>query len=194
MTVLTDAQVIGYAKAAGFKGSNAVIADAIAHAESGMRTDARNTSNSNGTQDLGLMQINTSHAQLLASGDWRNPTDNMRMAYSVYQSQGWHAWSTYNVGAHLPFMAQALAASGAPASTTVDAGLPLPGIPGLSIPTPGIPDLGGITGFGKFATDGSTYLRAAEFFAGLALLFIGIFGLERITHIAKTTAKGAILI
>lgn len=264
MTTLSDAQVIGYAKGAGFTGTNAVTACAVAHAESGCRTDAHNVSNRDGTQDYGLMQINSSHASLLSSGNWQDPADNMRMAYSVFQSQGWHAWSTYNSGAYLPFMAQAFAASGAqPLKTTkatappnapypagslkapltpqqkiavlaylkptwtaatqptwtqftaysdgaiintynqvASAGQVMTGDPGYV--TPGVgplpsigPDLSGIASFVKFVTSGSTYIRAAEFITGIALLFLGIFGIQRVTsaikHAGTTAAKAAAL-
>lgn len=183
MTTLSDAQVAGYAKSAGFTGGDVAICVAVCHAESGCRTDVVNSANKNGTRDYGLMQINSSHSQLLASGNWQNPADNLRMAYAVFQAQGWHAWSTYNSGAYKPFLGAGLAASGAPA---------------LSVPvqpaglTSGVGDaFSGIADFASTVTDPHTYLRAAVFLAGLFLVFVGLIGFSRMQQGVKTAAKAA---
>ncbi|HET7414765.1 MAG TPA: transglycosylase SLT domain-containing protein [Arthrobacter sp.] len=171
-STLTDAQVIGLAKGAGWIGSDVVIADAVAHAESGLNPLSVNTANKNGTTDYGLMQINSSHVALLQSGDWRDPAQNMRMAFQVWKSQGWHAWSSYNNGSYSKFMPVALASSGAPA---------IQSLPGAYTATPA--SLGGtISGIGDFVKtvlDPRTYLRAGMFIAGLFLVFIALIGFSR---------------
>lgn len=183
MTTLSDAQVAGYAKSAGFTGGDVAICVAVCHAESGCRTDVVNNDNANGTRDYGLMQINSSHAQLLSSGNWQNPGDNMRMAYAVFQSQGWRAWSTYNSGAYKPFLVAGLAASGAPALN--DAAQPA----GLASSVGDA--FSGISDFAHTVTDPHTYLRAALFVAGLFLMFVGLVGFSRMQQGVKTAAKAA---
>ena len=79
---------------------------AIAKAESGWRTDAVNTANSNGSVDRGLFQINSVHrydpARLLA-----DPRFNTQCAKAIYDKQGLRAWSTYNADRHVKHMAEA---------------------------------------------------------------------------------------
>jgi hypothetical protein len=114
MATLSARQIAGYAKAAGFSGTNLTIAVAVSLAESGGRTAATNH-NTNGSTDYGLWQINTVHGSLLASGQWSNPADNARMAYAVWKEQGWHGWTTFNTGAYMAHMGAAMVASGNPA-------------------------------------------------------------------------------
>lgn len=186
MATLSDAQVAGYAKGAGFKGGDVAVCVAVCHAESGCRTDVVNSSNANGTRDYGLMQINSSHTQLLASGNWADPADNMRMAYAIQQAQGWQAWTTYTSGAYKPFLGAGLAASGAGAltgggMTTQPTGL----ISGAG------DALSGIADFASTVTDPHTYLRAGMFLAGLFLLFVGLIGFTRVQNGVKAAAKTA---
>lgn len=68
-----------------------VTAVAVALAESGGRTAARNT-NRNGSTDTGLWQINSVHKW---SGDLTDPRENLRAAESVWSRQGWGAWYAY---------------------------------------------------------------------------------------------------
>lgn len=69
---------------------------AIALAESGGNPAATNT-NTNGTVDRGLWQINSSHGYGTSSF---NPLRNAHQAVSVYNTQGLSAWSTYTSGAY----------------------------------------------------------------------------------------------
>lgn len=76
---------------------------AIAKAESGLKCDAINI-NTNGTVDLGLYQLNTTH--LKKGGDWTlaNMGDcykNVDLAYKLFQEQGWNPWVVYLTGAYL---------------------------------------------------------------------------------------------
>ena len=89
------------AAAAGFTGTDLPIAVAVAQAESGGNPLATHV-NSDGSTDLGLWQINNrAHPDLIASGDWRDPASNARMAYSVWQAAGgsFSPWVTFTTGA-----------------------------------------------------------------------------------------------
>ena len=67
---------------------------AIAQAESGCDPEARNTANSDGSTDTGLLQINSIHG--IDPATLIDPTVNVQAAYRIYQSQGLKAWSVYN--------------------------------------------------------------------------------------------------
>ena len=96
--------VAAAAAAAGFTGADLAVAEAVALAESGGNPLATHV-NSNGSTDLGLWQINNrAHPDLIASGDWRDPAANARMAYAVWQTSGWGAWTTYRSGAYLKYL------------------------------------------------------------------------------------------
>ncbi len=79
MATLTAAQVAGYARNAGFKQPALAVMVAIAFAESGFKTDARNP-NSTAT---GLWQILASHKQF-AGWDLTNPEVNAKAAKKLY--------------------------------------------------------------------------------------------------------------
>jgi len=115
MPTLTDAQIAGAARSAGFTGPALVIAVAVSLAESGGRSDATNR-NSNGTTDFGLWQINSIHKAELAAGSWSNPTDNAIMAHKVWASAGgsFRPWVTFTRGTYLAFMARAGVAANSP--------------------------------------------------------------------------------
>ena len=98
---LTDTSAASAAEVAigaGFPADQLVTAVAVAGAESGWNPSATHV-NSNGSTDYGLWQINSVHADLLASGNWQLPADNARMALAVWKSSGWSAWVTFNSGA-----------------------------------------------------------------------------------------------
>lgn len=65
---------------------------AIASCESGLRHDAVNTHNSDGTIDVGLYQINSVHNWREA--DMMNPIANAAVAYAMYQRQGLTPWKS----------------------------------------------------------------------------------------------------
>lgn len=108
---LSGGQVARAAYAAGWRGPDLVIAVAVAKAESNWAPGARNE-NTNGSTDLGLFQINTVHAGILAEGDWRDPAANARMAYQVWTDAGerWGPWVTYWRGTYKEHLGAAQAA------------------------------------------------------------------------------------
>ncbi len=98
--------VTAAAPGAGFTGTDLPIAVAVAQAESGGNPLATHV-NADGSTDLGLWQINDrAHPDLIASGDWRDPASNARMAYSVWQAAGgsFTPWVTFATGAYLKYM------------------------------------------------------------------------------------------
>lgn len=111
------------ARQAGFTGTDLLLAVAIAGAESTWQPGASHL-NSDGSTDYGMWQINSVHATLLASGDWRDPFDNARMAHTVWaDASGWTPWTTFSSGAylqHLPAARAAVAGSTAPQTCVGD--------------------------------------------------------------------------
>lgn len=67
-------------------------------AESGGNPNAYNSSNYNGTNDAGLMQINSIHVTsgLIGDKDRFNPELNIKAAYAIYLGSGFGAWSAFN--------------------------------------------------------------------------------------------------
>ena len=103
MADYTVADVYAAARRAGFSAAESVTATAISLAEDSSRMLHATNHNSDGSTDFGPWQINSVHLtpQFVSTyGNVFNLQDNARMAYAVYQSQGWHAWSTYNSGAY----------------------------------------------------------------------------------------------
>lgn len=117
---LKDSLIYQYAKDAGFSTASsitisgkqyspAIIAVAIASAESNMNPSAIGGPNSDGSRDYGLWQINDkAHPDILTSAvmsskSWADPQTNAKMAYQVYHNAGdsFTPWSTYNNGTYL---------------------------------------------------------------------------------------------
>ena len=97
---LDSSSLISLAQQAGFSPSDAIVAAAIALAESGGNPQAVGD---NGTS-FGLWQIHTPAHPEFASSNLYDPLTNARAAYSVYQQQGWRAWSTYTSRAYLQYL------------------------------------------------------------------------------------------
>lgn len=106
---LTAAELVQLAFSAGWSAKDAPTAAAIALAESGGNPAARGGPNPNGSYDHGLWQINSVHGA--AGKDWSNPSTNASMAYAVFKSQGWRAWTVYRTGAYLAFLPATRAAA-----------------------------------------------------------------------------------
>lgn len=72
---------------------------AIAKAESGMKPEAVNR-NRNGSVDRGLFQINSIHKYT----NLEDPTENIKAARAIFDSQGITAWAAYNNGSYKQFL------------------------------------------------------------------------------------------
>jgi hypothetical protein len=178
MTDLTPAQIAGVAQQAGFSGNDLTTAVAVALAESGGNPNATH-SNTNGSIDYGLWQINSVHSSLLQSGTWSTPSDNARMAYSVWQGSGWKAWTTYTSGAYLTNMGRAALASGSPdlsAST---------GASGASTASNPLSDLGSVGNAITWLSTAANWERIAEILAGCFAIFLALGMIERRTGVVS---------
>jgi len=82
------------------------VAYAVCMAESHGNPQATNTSNTDGSTDRGLMQINSIHADMVG-GDLEklyDPRTNLDIAYRLYKAKGFQPWSVYNNGKYLAFL------------------------------------------------------------------------------------------
>jgi soluble lytic murein transglycosylase-like protein len=81
------------------------IAYAICMAESGGNPKAYNV-NSNGSNDKGLMQINSIHVNsgLISDEGRYDPQQNIASAYAIYKGSGFRAWSAYLNNSYLKYL------------------------------------------------------------------------------------------
>ena len=102
MARLSPNQIAAVVRKAGFPESQVAMAVAIAYAESGGDPAAVNNRNRNGSSDYGLFQINSVHKAKLAKHNWRDPQENAKMAYLIWEEAGskWRPWATYNSGSY----------------------------------------------------------------------------------------------
>ena len=168
-------------RSVGFTGQSLVTGLAIIMAESSGNARARN-SNTNGTTDRGVWQINTVHKQVTdAQAD--NPLEASKFAYNL--SRGgtkWSDWSTYNNGAYLRFMAQANDAANGITGTQGFSLNPLDAVDSITKPFTVLAH-GGI-----WLADRNNWLRIVEVGAGIGLVFFGL------AHLAATSSAGKTVI
>jgi len=82
----------------GMSNKDIMIAIRISKAECGMRPDALGK-NTNGTFDIGVMQINDVHGKRISRADRLDYEQNIRFAYKLRFEQGnWNAWSVCKNG------------------------------------------------------------------------------------------------
>lgn len=198
MAVVSDQTIAAAALAGGFPRDKVATAVAVALAESGGNATATNR-NANGSTDYGLWQINSVHSADLASGDWRDPTANARMAFAVYSRQGWAAWYAWRNGRHLAFMGRGqLAAINANANGAVFP-IPTPDIPTPDVPNPveGAKEvLSTLDKILDVLGDKNFWIRAGMFAAGALILVAAIYGIfksmggeTRVTEVAKVVTN-----
>lgn len=108
-TLLTNS-LVQLAQNAGFTGNDANIAAAIAMAESsGIPTKYNpEVKASGGTPQgqgsYGLWQIYVKKHPQFAGWNLYDPQTNANAAYSVYQNEGWTAWTTFKTGAYKQYL------------------------------------------------------------------------------------------
>ncbi len=182
-TKLSDAEIAGLVVAAGWTGADVSIGVAIALAESGGNPRAYNGSNSNGSNDAGLFQINSIHTALRASGDVYNPADNTRMARTVYTDAGnkWTPWSTYNNRSYVVYLSRGQAASGNPVTGTIP--------PGGSAGLTGGDDSALVPDFIEALAEPHLWLRVAMFVGGGLVTMIALSRLTGLSPLDATPLK-----
>ena len=169
MAKLSDAQIAGAAKAAGFSGSALAKAVAIAIAESGGNPRAHNAVPPDNS--YGLWQINMIGSMgpsrrrqfgLKSNNDLYDPTTNARAAYAISGSgKNFKPWSVYTSGVYLRHMSRANKAAGNPDS---------PGVVQA-----GLGDVGGaIAKFFDFIADPVNWFRLGMMVAGGILVGIAL--------------------
>lgn len=177
MPVISDTQIAGAAKTAGFTGKNLGIAVAVALAESGGNTDATN-SNSNKSTDYGLWQINSVHSQLLAGKNWRDPNTNAQMAFSISGGgTNWRPWTVFKSGAYVRFLSRGNAAAGNPSDAPGGSGAPPTAA--ATDPTSGL----------AYFTNPGLWARVGIFIMGGALLVFALWKLTGVGGAVVSTAK-----
>jgi len=92
----------GYARAAGFSGTDLAIAVAIAYAES---SGDANAIGDNG-DSIGLWQINLPNHPEYEGVDLYDPQTNANAAFAIYQQAGesFSPWTTFKTGAYTQYL------------------------------------------------------------------------------------------
>jgi hypothetical protein len=92
MPQLSDSQIEQLLANAGFPASAIPTFVAIAHAESGGNSDALNPTNNDGSQDIGLFQINSYGG--FDNSRLYDPVYNAQAAYSLFSRRGTEPWNS----------------------------------------------------------------------------------------------------
>lgn len=177
---LTDAQIAGAAKKAGFTGNALVNAVAIALAESSGNANAHNQIPPDNS--YGLWQINMLGSMgparrkqfgLKSNEELFNPDVNAKAAYAISNGgKNFGAWSTYTAGNFLGYLPRARKAANAPDTS---GGYPSGGTTG-NAQQAAFSDTwpGQIVSFFEFVTDPITWMRAGMVLAGGLLLVFAL--------------------
>jgi hypothetical protein len=176
---LTPRQIYALAADAGFKTpGQAITMTAIALAESGGNTDATNT-NTNGSVDTGLWQINSVHG---FGGNLKDPRVNAQAAKAVFDKQSYTAWTVFKTGAYRSKLPEAISANPKSGMSIADilksiptAAGTLTGVAGdvasAANPLAGLGDLVGLAAkAGTFLMDPQNWLRILYVAIGGALV------------------------
>lgn len=101
----SDVALADMMRKAGFPEDQIGIGMAIARGESGWNAQARH-SNSNGSIDQGIFQINSIHKARYAGMDIFDPQTNVNIAYQVWKDAGgsWRPWVVYQTGKYRQYL------------------------------------------------------------------------------------------
>lgn len=175
------------AQRSGFEGDNIAIATAIALAESNGNPNAHNPvppDNSYGLWQINMIgDLGPSRRRaygLNSNEDLFNPYTNGRVAYRIYQSSGFRAWSTYTSGTYRIHMGRARNAARNPKPVTSA------GVPTEELPLSGNQALAQIF---QFVTNSENWLRVAMFLGGGVLLIMAIVAFGSQSKLANTVAS-----
>jgi hypothetical protein len=194
---LSDAQIAGAAKSAGFSGNGLVIAVAVALAESSGNANAHNPVPPDNS--YGLWQINMlgdmgparrKQFGLSSNSELFNPNTNAKAAYAISNGgKNWRPWSTYTAGLYLGYMPRARKAAGNPDTS---GNYPSGGTSGSgSAVQASFLGISEITTFFEFVTDPITWMRAGMILAGGLLLLFALYALSGQAERAKALVKTA---
>jgi hypothetical protein len=195
----------------GLSTDDAVIAVAVAKAESGYDPQAVNH-NTNGTTDRGLWQINDVWTDTLVKAgtithaeDLFTATTNARAMALIHRTSGWQPWSSDPAISAGAYRTEAADAVKHHTSKSGGYGITVPGVGSVGAggsPTDLVPGLSGLidaansaSRFASLLVDPRTWLRVAEVLAGLTLVVIGVVIIDRdlIASTAGTVARDAAL-
>jgi len=114
---LPASQIASLASSAGFAGNDLVTAVAVALAESrGGDPQAYNPELQAGAPaghgSYGLWQVFLAAHPEFASWNLFDPVQNAEAAFTVWQSHGWRAWTTYRTGEYRKYLGVAMQALG----------------------------------------------------------------------------------
>lgn len=206
---MTPDQVKALAKAIGhIPERDLATMTAIALAESGGDPAAQNKSNSNGTWDSGLWQVNdiwkgqdnTSGNVATFRQQMLDATRNASMAGHIYRTQGLTAWSVYKNGKYKDHLTAAKEAEGGShdagsfesarglAESFVDN--PLEGVDAVAAAVAQVGD--SFSTLVEWVTDPNTWKRVALVVAGLGLAYVGLGAVARPLVAPATKLIGAI--
>lgn len=195
MTVISDAQIAGLAKAAGLPNSAIAVAVAVALAETNGDTAAHNYNLATGDDSWGLWQINmlgplgpTRRAQfnITSNDQLLDPATNAKAMTSIsHNGSYWGDWSTYTSGKYLAYLTRGRTAAGSPADTSVTT----------------VSNTSSFAGLGTLfqnLSDVHFWIRVGEFIVGSYLIYIALIRLtgavDKIAKLSKTAAKIATVI
>lgn len=131
MATLTPAQVYDLARTAGLSATDAVVATAIAVAESGLRTDAvgdESLQDSKWGPSIGLWQVRSLRADAGTgrSRDASRLTDPAFNARAMVEISGgganWKPWSVYTSGRYRSHIGDVTGAIGGPIKSSIETG------------------------------------------------------------------------
>lgn len=165
MTQYTYGQLKALWQQNGGNSASADIAAAVAMAESGGRSDAVN-SNTNGSTDRGLWQINSVHGPQSTF----DVTGNVKAAIAISNNgANWQPWTTFMTGAYKKFLSPTTGAGTLPQNTGTTAGIPGVSVSGLV--TSAVDALLKMMGLGSVK---DMLERAGLIILGFALVIVGI--------------------
>jgi hypothetical protein len=205
MSTLNAEQIAEIALSVGFNDAQAIIATAVALAESSGNTNAT-SANPDGGVNTGLWQIDTKAHPQWTEAQLKNAITNARAAFSVSSSgTNWSAWQTYTQGTYKNFANAATKGVGQAIlvgdnhgnwfqQILRDAGGDASKVPGVGGLFSGIDAVGNF--FNKLG-EKSTWIRIGEFAIGALLLAVALNALVKHTtgiSPAGTAAKGAALL
>lgn len=105
MAILTEAQAMADAAAAGFTGSAQQIIVAIARAESGLSTTATNTTGNSAGIDRGILQINSAYHPEVSNACAFDPVCAFKSAFNISSNgTNFTPWTTFTNGAYQQYL------------------------------------------------------------------------------------------